>query len=123
MEYTSRILFGVNAVRPDSEKDRAAEDVVERFADFEIALSGDKRRYPSKEFEAFLRAARQYIAMTGNDTMVHKGVARSINGLREFLQMERKAVPGSVLFEADRLETQFFAGYDPSFEGDEPPGL
>jgi len=45
------------------------------------------------------------------------------NGLREYLAVERKRVPGDVLFEADRLECQLFAGYDPSFEGDEPPGL
>jgi hypothetical protein len=27
------------------------------------------------------------------------------------------------LFEADRSECQLFAGYDSSFDGDEPPGL
>jgi hypothetical protein len=46
-----------------------------------------------------------------------------MNGLRELLQQERKRVPGTVLFEADRLECLFFAGYDPHFEEDEPPGL
>jgi hypothetical protein len=39
------------------------------------------------------------------------------------LELERKRVPGEVLAEADRLECQLFAGYDPFFEGDEPPGL
>jgi hypothetical protein len=29
-------------------------------------------------------------------------------------------VPGEILYEADRLESLFFAGYDPHFEGDEP---
>ncbi len=123
MEYTSRFRFGVNEVKSGSEKDRSAEEVVERFADFQTALTENKRRYPIQEFETFLSAARQYIALTETDRMVHRAVIRSINGLREFLQLERKAVPGSVLFEADRLETQFFAGYDPSFEGDEAPGL
>jgi hypothetical protein len=47
----------------------------------------------------------------------------AVNGLREYLSIERKRVPGDVLFEADRLECQLFAGYDPYFEGDEPPGL
>ncbi|MBM3796458.1 MAG: hypothetical protein FJW31_20890 [Acidobacteria bacterium] len=93
------------------------------LADFQIALSENKRRYPMQQFEVFLCAARQYIEMTGNDRMVHKSVAQLVNGLREYLQLERKTVPGVVLFEADRLETQFFAGYDPGFEGDEPPGL
>jgi hypothetical protein len=55
--------------------------------------------------------------------MVHASVARSVNVLREFLEAERKRVPGDVLFGADRLECQFFEGYGPSFEGGEPAGL
>jgi hypothetical protein len=43
--------------------------------------------------------------------------------LREFLEVERKRIPGDILFEADRLECRLFAGYDPNFDGDEPPGL
>jgi len=50
-------------------------------------------------------------------------MAYAVNGLREFLEGERKRVPGPVLCEADRLECQVFEGCDPSFEGDEPPGL
>jgi hypothetical protein len=42
--------------------------------------------------------------------MVHKSVVQAVNGLREFLQVERKRIPGNVLFEADRLECQCFAG-------------
>jgi hypothetical protein len=55
--------------------------------------------------------------------MIHNSVVRAANGLREFLQVERKRIPGNILFEADRLECQLFAGYDPKFDGDEPPGL
>jgi hypothetical protein len=40
-----------------------------------------------------------------------------------FLEIERKRVPGEVLYEADRQEGLLFAGYDPHFDGDEPPGL
>ena len=47
----------------------------------------------------------------------------AINGLTEFLRLERKRVPGRILSEADRLECLFFGGFDPHFEGDEPPGL
>jgi hypothetical protein len=32
-------------------------------------------------------------------------------------------VPGRVLSEVDWLECLFFGGFDPHFEGDEPPGL
>ena len=109
-------------MRPDAEKDRAAEEVVERRVDFESAL-GNKRKYPIQEFNTFLRAVRHYMEMTQDDTMVHKSVVRSVNGLREFLEVERKRVPGNFLFEADRLEYSSSRATDSSFAGHEPPGL
>jgi hypothetical protein len=50
-------------------------------------------------------------------------VVSAISGLRGFLEIERRRVPGEVLSEVDRLEYLFFAGYDPHFEGDEPGPL
>ena len=105
-----------------SEKDRAAEEVAARRATFDLALS-NKRKYPVQEFRAFVQTARRYIAMTKHDPTIHKSVARAVNGLREYLEVERRRIPGDVLFEADRLECLLFVGYDPSFESDEPPGL
>jgi hypothetical protein len=55
--------------------------------------------------------------------MVHKSVVQAVNGLTEFMQVERKRIPGNILLEADRLECQFFDGYDPHFDGVEPPGF
>jgi hypothetical protein len=106
----------------ESEKDRIARQVADLRVAFDLALS-DKRKYPVREFNAFLRSARRYIEITAGDSMIHKSVAQAVNGLREFLQAERKRIPGNVLFEADRLECQLFGGYDPKFDGDEPPGL
>jgi hypothetical protein len=106
----------------DSIKETVAKEVEELRISCEIALS-DKRRYPVKEFTAFAEAVRRYVEITKGDTKVHKSVVNSVNGLREFIQLERKRIPGDILFQADRLECLLFAGYDPSFEGDEPPGL
>jgi len=106
----------------ESEKDRLASEVAELRTAFDLALS-DKRKYPVQEFKAFVKTARRYIEMTAADPMIHKTVASAVNGLREFLEVERKRIPGDILFEADRLEYQLFSGYDPSFDGDEPPGL
>ena len=109
-------------VMTKSEKDRLAQQVADLRITFDLALS-DKRKYPVSEFNAFVAAVRQYIKITAGDPMVHKSVVQAVNGLREFLQAERKRIPGTILFEADRLECQFFDGYDPSFDEDEPPGL
>ena len=105
-----------------SKKDRVARQTTDvRFA-FDMALS-NKRKYPVAEFKAFVQSARRYIEITAGDPMIHKSVVRAVNGLREFLEVERMRIPGDILFEADRLECQLFAGYDPGFDGDEPPGL
>jgi uncharacterized protein (TIGR03435 family) len=49
-----------------------------------------------------VRGVRRYIEMPEGDLMVYKSVVR----IRKFLGVERKRVPGTVLFEADRLECQ-----------------
>jgi len=54
---------------------------------------------------------------------VRRDVAVALRGLAESLEARRKRVPDGVLLEAHRLESLFFDGYDPYFEGDEPPGL
>jgi hypothetical protein len=60
---------------------------------------------------------------TGKDKLLHRNVVGAVNGLVEYLQSERKRVPNEVLLEAERLECLLFLGYDPHFDGDEPPGL
>src|SRR5262252_5968422 len=106
----------------DSKQNRLAKDVVELSISFKMALS-NKRKYPMAEFKSFVAAAKRYLEALGKDPLIHRGVVSAISGLREFLETERKQVPGEVLYEADRLECLVFAGYDPHFEGDEPPSL
>jgi hypothetical protein len=106
----------------NSEKDRAAQDVSDAKSDFGMALS-NRRRYPVDEFRVFARAVRRYIGLTAEDRLIHRNVAGEISGLADYLKLERKRVPGDVLHEADRLHCLLFSGYDPYFDGDEPPGL
>jgi hypothetical protein len=105
-----------------SVKDRLAAQVESHWVDFQSALS-DKRKYPVQPFREFLEAARRYAELTKSDPLIHRKVVVAVNGLTDFLQVERKRVPGQVLCDADRLECLLFSGYDPHFEGDEPPGL
>jgi len=107
----------------NSEKDRLATAVVDRWSSFQDALAGAKRGYPLQAFLSFADAARRYIEVPRHDALVRRDVANAINGLAEFLHLERKRVPGRVLSEADRRECLFFRGFDPHFKGDEPPGL
>jgi hypothetical protein len=87
------------------------------------SLSSDKKRYPIQEFQAFWTFARQYAELTFSDPLIHKDVAGAVNGLLDFLRLKRKRVPRDVLRNADRLESILFGGYDPHFDGDEPPEL
>jgi len=81
------------------------------------------RKYPTREFLSFADAARSCIDLTRHDQLIHRDVAKAINGLTEYLRLERKRVPGRILDKTGRLEYLFFDGFDPHFEGDEPPGL
>ena len=91
----------------DSKQDRLAKDVVELSISFKMALS-NKRKYPIAEFKSFVGAARRYLEALGKDPLIDREVVSAISGLREFLEIERKRVPGEVLYEADRLECLFF---------------
>ncbi len=108
---------------PTSEKDLLAAEAMDRWADFQEGLSSEKRKHPIQQFRAFWSAATRYAELTKSDSMIHKGLAAAVNGLVEFLGAERKRVPDEVLRDAERLETLIFRRYDPSFAGDEPPGL
>jgi hypothetical protein len=107
---------------PSSEKDRLATEVQDRWVEFQNGLS-DKRRYPLQCFKAFVDAARRYAELTRSDPLIHRKVVEAVNGLTDFLEVERKRLPEQVLWDAERLECLLFSGYDPHFEGDEPPGL
>lgn len=105
------------------EKNKLAASAVDRHADFEMALGANRRKYPTQEFQQFVQAARNYIMATRADSLIDRKVASVVNGMREYLETERKTVPGRVMAEVERLECLLFDGHDPYFEGDEPPGL
>ena len=106
-----------------SEKDRLAALLIDQHCAFQEALAESRKRYPTREFRAFAAVMRQYADATRKDEMLHRNVVCAVNGLVQYLQSERKRVPNEVLIEAERLECLLFAGYDPHFDGDEPPGL
>ena len=106
-----------------SEVDRLAAEVEQAWLSFREALGRNRRNYPRDEFASFVTAVRRYADLTREAPLVHRGVAGAVHHLTDFLQDERQSVPGEVLYEADRLECVLFQGFDPHFEGDEPPGL
>jgi hypothetical protein len=108
---------------PTSEKDRLAAEVASRYSAFEEALFGDKRRYPLQQFKTFWEAARRYAELTKSDPLIHRTVVEVVHGLTDMVAVGRKRIPADVPRDAERLECLIFSGYDPHFEGDEPPGL
>jgi hypothetical protein len=108
---------------PTSEKDLLAAEAMDRWEDFEESLSTEKRKYPIQQFRAFWSAATRYAELTRSDSLIHKSLAATVNGLVDFLAAERKRVPGDILRDAERLECLLFRGYDQYFGGDEPPGF
>jgi hypothetical protein len=107
----------------DSTKDALAAIVEERWVDVQVALSDSKRKYPVEESRKFAHAVRTYIEESRTDPLIHRNVVQVINGLTDSFEVGCDRIPNEVFEEAARLESLMFAGYDPHFEGDEPPGL
>ena len=105
-----------------AEKDALAQKVLDAWLDFQVEIS-PRKPYPREKFYAFFTLAWHYTEITRRHRLVHRKIVGIMNGLTEGLEVERKRVPGKILYDADRLENLFFCGYDPHFEGDEPPGL
>ena len=108
---------------PNLATDRLAEKVTDLWVAFQEALSSEKRKYPIGQFQTFWSAAQRYAELTKSDSLLHKSVATAVNGLVDFIRAERTRVPADVPRDAERLECLLFAGYDPYFEGEEPPRL
>ncbi|MGA8025950.1 MAG: hypothetical protein WB992_02315 [Bryobacteraceae bacterium] len=90
---------------------------------FETALAENRRSYPRAEFNAFVKATRLYIESIGRGNLIDRRVAGGLYGLSDYLTVERKKVPDHVFAQLERLECLLFEGYDPHFDGHEPPGL
>jgi hypothetical protein len=97
-----------------------AEGVVEAAAGFESKLHR-KGPFPSQEFTEFFRAVSRYAEATVGEPMLHRTVVAVVCGLREKLELEISRAPGRAIADADRMEVMLVRGYDPYFEGDEPP--
>jgi hypothetical protein len=104
------------------EKRRLAQSVLDAHARLQMAML-EKRRWPREAFREFFVAATAYTKATAPDEFIDRRVAACLSGLRETLELGSKRVPGDALHDADRLESMLFAGYDPYFEGDEPPDI
>ena len=100
----------------------AEQEVIDAWTLFQIALTR-RGPYPMKELTLLFNAVEAYASVMADSPYLHKSIASNISGLCDFLELERKRVPGAALALASRIETLFLAGYDPHFEGDEPPGL
>jgi hypothetical protein len=88
-----------------------------------MALSESKGKYAAQEFKKLAQAVRSYIEQSRDEPLVHRKVVQVVNGLTDSIKEGRDGIPNEVIEEADRLECLMFAGYDPHFDADEPPGL
>ncbi len=77
--------------------DRLAEEAVDSWSTFAFALTG-KGPYPNAQFSAFAEAIRRYLVAIEGSPTVHRNVAGVLKGLREYLELERKRVPGEILY-------------------------
>ena len=99
-----------------NEKDQMAERVRTAWDALQNKLYGKRTAYPNKEFYAFFAVVQAYAKLADCDGQIHRDIASFLSGFRENLSLERQRVPGTILRDADRLETIFFSGFDPDVE-------
>ena len=63
---------------------------MECWVDFQDGLTSDKRKYPIQQFKAFWAVTKRYAELTRSDALIHRSVAEAVNGLTDFLEVERK---------------------------------
>ena len=105
-----------------SELKSLVETVVSAYMEFETALHASGP-FPQSLFDKFYKAVEHYAEATSDDEYIHKDVASIVNSIRELLELKALGAPGKAIASAARLETILFSGYDPHFDGHEPPGL
>jgi hypothetical protein len=115
----SRLVVGIKQ-RPDI--DSLADEVMRTYVEFNESLTA-KGKFPFDQFKVFYNTVVRYADATKKGSMIHRNVASAVNGFRETLELVHSRTPGKALAEADRLECIFFSGYDPHFDGFEPPDL
>lgn len=112
----------VDGIKQRHDVDSLADEVMRTYAEFNMSLTA-KGKFPFDQFKAFYNAVVRYADATKKGSMIHRNVASAVNGFREMLELVHSRTPGKALAEADRLECIFFSGYDPRFDGFEPPDL
>jgi hypothetical protein len=103
-------------------KEQLRDEILERWGSLVSALDG-KGRFPVEQFRSLAEPLWEYVELTKDDCLVDREMAGVLHALEFELELSDREVPGEIRYEAERLERLFFAGYDPYFEGDEPPGL
>ena len=103
--------------------DALAKRIMDAHAAFDARLGGRGRRFPDAEFDRLWRAVLEYSAAMTGLNWLHRDVARTLSGFREYLELEIFGTPPDSVRRADQMECVLFCDYDPYQDGDEPPGL
>jgi hypothetical protein len=88
---------------PSPEKSRLAAEAMECWVDFQLSLSSDKAEVSDPAFQGFVGVAKFHAELTRSDPLLHRSVPGAVNGLADFLEVERKRVPDHFLRDAERL--------------------
>ena len=106
----------------NSEKDRLAAETMERWRDFEHGCR-PKKKFPIREFRAFWSVAKRYAELTRSDKAIRRDLATAVHELTTVYGWASKTPENEAIADIQRLECLVFHGYDPHFDGDEPPEL
>jgi hypothetical protein len=101
--------------------DALANRIMDAHAAFDVRLGGRGQRFPVAEFDRLWRAVLEYSAAMTGLKWLHRDVARTLSGFREYLELGIFKTPPDVVRRADQMECVLFSDYDPYPDDDEPP--
>ncbi|MBK6907487.1 MAG: hypothetical protein IPH08_10535 [Rhodocyclaceae bacterium] len=93
--------------------DQLAECFISAWDDFDKALSANKRRYPSKEFDKMFVSFDAYIIERRGAAHIHRKVGAIVQTAHEYIVCERKKVPQKVHKYSWRMSYMLFDDHDP----------
>ncbi len=96
---------------PEDAKLKALADrVMDAYGELDNGLG--KRHFPVTEFNRFWSAVFDYWAAMSERDWLHRDVAGVVNGLRDYLELERHKVPPDIWWKIDQMEVLLFSNYN-----------
>jgi hypothetical protein len=87
-----------------------ADRVMDAYGELDDCLG--KPHFPVTKFNRFWQAVFDYSAAMSEHDWLHRDVAGVVNGLRDYLELQRHKAPTDIWWKIDQMEVLLFSNYN-----------